>query len=106
MDEAEARKRAEEIAEENATVDVSMFGYDSPAQTTAIETGADLAGAVGVSEAVKLSGIQIESANKIIQQVAAGTLTRDAGINQLKVFLGLTDEQANMVMGKSVGGIG
>lgn len=51
-------------------------------------------------EAVKLSGIQIQSANMIISQVSEGIITREAGINQLKVFLGLSDSQANQVMGR------
>ena len=51
-------------------------------------------------EVAKLSGIQIQSANTIIQQVSDGVLTREAGINQLMVFLGLTKEQAAKVMGK------
>lgn len=51
-------------------------------------------------EAVKLSGIQISAANEIINQVATGAITREAGINQLVVFLGLTEEQANKVMGR------
>ncbi len=51
-------------------------------------------------EAVKLSGIQITAANEIIQKVAEGVLTREAGINQLMTFLGLTREQANAVMGR------
>lgn len=50
-------------------------------------------------EAVKLSGIQISAANEIINQVAEGIITREAGINQLVVFLNLTPEQANRVMG-------
>ena len=54
-------------------------------------------------EAVKLSGIQIKAANDIITLVGlpldAGGITREAGINQLKIFLGLTDAQANQVMG-------
>lgn len=61
-----------------------------------------LAGTGDVQEAVevaKLSGIQITSANDIISSVAQGMLTREAGINQLKVFLGLTDQQAQQVMG-------
>ena len=47
----------------------------------------------------QLSGIQITAANEIIQKVSDGVLTRDAGINQLIVFLGLTRSQANQVMG-------
>lgn len=54
-------------------------------------------------EAVKLSGIQIAAANDIITLVGlpldAGGITREAGLNQLKIFLGLTDAQAKLVMG-------
>jgi len=53
-------------------------------------------------EVAKLSGIQITSANDIINQVATGIISREAGINQLMVFLGLTKEQAEKVMGKQV----
>ena len=49
-------------------------------------------------QAATLSGIQISSANVIIQNVANGILTREAAINQLVVFLGLTKEQAESVM--------
>lgn len=55
------------------------------------------------TEAVKLSGIQIKAANDIITLVGlpldAGGITREAGINQLKIFLGLSDTQAALVMG-------
>ena len=54
-------------------------------------------------EAVKLSGIQIAAANDIIKLVGLplddGGITREAAINQLKIFLGLSDAQANQVMG-------
>jgi len=62
-------------------------------------TGVELGEPATTLEAVKLTGIQITSANEIIQKVADGTITRDAGINQLMVFLGLTESQANSVMG-------
>ena len=60
-------------------------------------------GGGGTEEAIevaKLSGIQIGAANDIIGGVARGELSREAGINQLKTFLGLNDAQANAVMGK------
>ena len=54
-------------------------------------------------EAVKLSGIQISAANDIITLVGApldaGGITREAGLNQLMIFLGLTKAQAEQVMG-------
>jgi SPP1 family phage portal protein len=54
-------------------------------------------------EAVKLSGIQIKAANDIITLVGlpldAGGITREAGINQLMIFLGLSKAQAEQVMG-------
>lgn len=59
-----------------------------------------LGGEMDTVEAVKLSGIQITAANEIIQKVSEGVLTRQAGIDQLITFLGLTSEQANKVMGK------
>lgn len=61
-----------------------------------LAAGGDVEEAV---EVAKLSGIQISSANDIIGSVSRGEITREAGINQLKVFLGLSDEQANQVMG-------
>jgi len=86
--EIDQEENAKELAEE------SMVGaIDEPFGS--VPTG-DTAEAV---EVAKLSGIQISSANAIISQVSRGELSRDAGINQLKVFLGLTDEQANQVMG-------
>ena len=68
------------------------FGIDGDAPAA----GADPAAAV---EAMKLSGIQIRSAGEIIAQVADGTLSRQAGLNQLELFLGMTAEQAARVMG-------
>ena len=60
-------------------------------------------------EAVKLSGIQITAANDIITLVGLplddGGITREAGINQLKIFLGLSDAQANLVMGNKQTGL-
>lgn len=53
-------------------------------------------------EGLNLTGIQITAANEIIQKVTAGLLTRDAGVSQLKIFLGLTDAQAEAVMGAQV----
>jgi SPP1 family phage portal protein len=67
--------------------------------------GGDIDGVISEDpvEAIKLSGIQIKAANDIITLVGlpldAGGITREAAINQLKVFLGLSDEQANKVMG-------
>ena len=55
--------------------------------------------AIATMQSLNLNGIQIASAAKIIASVSAGEIPRDAGINQLTVFLGLTDEQANKVMG-------
>lgn len=62
-------------------------------------------GVDGTPEAVevaKLSGIQITAANEIITKVAEGLLSREAGIQQLMTFLGLTREQAEAVMGQIV----
>ena len=53
-------------------------------------------------EVAKLSGIQITAANEIISKVNEGLLSREAGIQQLITFLGLTREQAERVMGAKV----
>lgn len=53
----------------------------------------------GGAAQVLLNDIQIASATKIIESVSGGEVPRESGINQLKVFLGLTDEQAEQVMG-------
>jgi hypothetical protein len=50
-------------------------------------------------QSMKLNGTQIASATKIISQVSAGEIPRDSGINQLQIFLGLTQEQAEQAMG-------
>jgi SPP1 family phage portal protein len=57
------------------------------------------------TELVKLSGIQITAANEIIGAVARGELDREAGIQQLITFLGLTRQQAENVMGKQTGSV-
>jgi A118 family predicted phage portal protein len=95
LSEEEAKKKAEEIKKANATIDTEnvLFGGNDFTNTDPETTDEAV-------EVAKLSGIQIKSANEIISQVAEGILTRDAGINQLKVFLGLTEEQANQVMGR------
>ncbi len=49
--------------------------------------------------AAMLNGIQIKSASEIIKSVSSGDLPRESGINQLMVFLNLTREQAEKVMG-------
>jgi hypothetical protein len=73
------------------------------------DTGIDGEDAAQATEAVKLSGIQIKAANDIITLVGlpldAGGITREAGINQLKIFLGLSDAQANQVMGNKQTGV-
>jgi SPP1 family phage portal protein len=73
-----------------------------PAGTVDFDDNAIITGADPV-EAVKLSGIQIAAANDIITLVGlpldAGGITREAGLNQLKIFLGLSDAQAKLVMG-------
>ena len=60
-------------------------------------TGAD------TKEGVLLSGIQIRAANDIITLVGKpldqGGITREAGINQLMIFLKMTKEEAEKVMG-------
>lgn len=48
-----------------------------------------------------LNGAQIDSAVKIVENVSKGDMPREAGINQLNVFLGLTLEQAEAVMGSA-----
>ena len=52
-----------------------------------------------VLQSLNLNGTQIASATKIIERVASGMIPRDSGVNQLQVFLGLTKEQAEAVMG-------
>jgi SPP1 family phage portal protein len=52
------------------------------------------------TKAATLSGIQIKAANDIVAQIYSGALTREAGIQQLMIFLGLTKEQAEAVIGQ------
>jgi hypothetical protein len=52
------------------------------------------------TQAATLSGIQIKAANDIVAQIYSGALTREAGIQQLMIFLGLTKEQAEAVIGQ------
>ena len=54
---------------------------------------------VVATQAATLSGIQIKAANEIVAQIYSGALTREAGIQQLMIFLGLTKEQAEAVIG-------
>jgi hypothetical protein len=66
---------------------------------TGEETGAENTDVMQSKELATLSGIQISAANEIIAAVAAGTLTREAGINQLMIFLNMSKENADKVMG-------
>ncbi|MCK4821262.1 phage portal protein [bacterium] len=82
--------------------ELELLKGEQPAGTVDFDDETIITGTDPV-EAVKLSGIQIKAANDIITLVGkpldAGGITRDAGLNQLKIFLGLTDAQANQVMG-------
>lgn len=49
---------------------------------------------------LNLNGAQVTSAVGIIEGVMAGTMPRESGINQLQIFIGLTKEQAEAVIGK------
>jgi SPP1 family phage portal protein len=89
----DTQKEQARIDDENSTLSSEMAIGDD----ILTDSVTDIDEAV---EVAKLSGIQITSANDIIGSVARGEITREAGINQLKVFLGLTDQQANQVMGK------
>jgi len=50
---------------------------------------------------VVLNGAQIAAAVTIAESVSKGDIPREAGINQLQVFLGLSAEQAEAVMGNA-----
>jgi hypothetical protein len=79
--------------DESEAIEEDSAGAILPVGTEDIGGGIDVA-----VEAATLSGIQITSANEIIQKVADGVLTRDAALNQLVVFLNLTRGQAESVM--------
>ena len=84
-----------------------------PSETTALpeepiieggDTATPLATAqqITTNPALTLNGAQITSAVSIVQQVAAGTLPREAGIGMLQTLVNLTPSQAELCMG-SVG---
>ena len=52
-----------------------------------------------VDPAAALNGAQVTAALDIVNQVAAGTLPRDAGLSQIQVFFNLTENQASEIMG-------
>lgn len=54
-----------------------------------------------VLKSLNLNGAQIASATAIVENVSKGDIPRESGINQLIVFLGLTKEQAEAVMGEA-----
>jgi SPP1 family phage portal protein len=88
----------------DAAKELELLKGEQPSGTVNFdETGIEGDESAIATEAVKLSGIQIKAANDIITLVGlpldAGGITREAGINQLKIFLGLSDAQANQVMG-------
>lgn len=53
----------------------------------------------GTQTASMFNGAQVQAAAQIVKDVTAGVLPRESGLGQLKVFFGLTDEQAAEVMG-------
>ena len=67
------------------------------------EAGEEAGGAAPSAQlaSLNLNGAQIASAVAIVENVSKGDIPRDAGLNQLKVFLGLNNEQAEAVMGDS-----
>lgn len=64
------------------------------------EAGGETAPSAQIAS-LNLNGAQIASAVAIVENVSKGDIPRDAGLNQLKVFLGLSNEQAEAVMGES-----
>ena len=88
---------------ENAEKELELLKKELPAGTVTFDDEESIIEGAETVEAVTLSGIQIKAANDIITLVGlpldAGGITREAGINQLKILLGLTDAQANQVMG-------
>lgn len=83
--------------------DIKAFIAENLASIMGISTEAtdsSLAVVDGASGQPKVfAGIQIQAANDIIQAVSSGEIPRDSGINQLVTFLGLTQEQAEKLMG-------
>jgi hypothetical protein len=49
--------------------------------------------------AVNFNGAQVQAASQIVKDVVSGALPRSSGIGQLKAFFGLTQEQAEEVLG-------
>jgi SPP1 family phage portal protein len=86
-------------ANEQELAEETPFGGGSESDPLAGIGGGDTEEAI---EVAKLSGIQISAANDIIGAVGRKELSREAGLNQLKTFLGLSDQQANAVMGKVI----
>jgi len=56
---------------------------------------------VQVAEEFVLNGAQIQAATKIVENVAAGLIPRDAGIGQLEILFNLKPEQALRIMGSA-----
>jgi phage gp29-like protein len=86
---------------------INRFGYKDDefeiveaAQAVATET-VDSQQIANEIQSLNLNGAQIASAVSIVENVSAGDVPREAGINQLKVFLGLNDQQAQAVMGSA-----
>jgi len=88
----------------NADKELELMKGELPASTVDFDaTGIDGEEPAAATEAVKLSGIQIKAANDIITLVGlpldAGGITREAAINQLMIFLNMSKQQAELVLG-------
>lgn len=83
--------------------------FPAPEKLSAPATGPDAEGAatangsqdVQVAEEFVLNGAQITAATKIVENVAAGLIPRDAGIGQLEILFNLKPEQAQKIMGSA-----
>ena len=90
---------------DDAEKELELLKKELPGGTVSFddETAEGVIAGADPVEAVKLSGIQIAAANDIIKLVGLpldeGGITREAGINQLMIFLGLSKAQAEQVMG-------
>jgi|GEM_PF-2522967 phage gp29-like protein len=86
---------------------INRFGYKDDEFEIVDSTPQDVTNATDGQKAkqalqsLQLNRAQIASAVAIVENVSAGDVPREAGINQLKVFLGLNDQQAQAVMGSA-----
>lgn len=103
-DPAQAEADAQDMLDARAKAGIGSAKTDpAPAPDPAKATGGVVAVAGNVQDTLP-NGAQVAQGVEIVKRVAAGELPRDSGLGLLKVFYGLSPEDAEMIMASSGAG--